>query len=118
MYSWDFIINKSYQAQDVVSSAVTTKVKGQGFLPLNLTKDKFLNRKDLPLDKQYGLDPNTQYVMFDTGDYVIPANEYNSIFIMTNFVKTKQTQSQCDEVKQSVIDIFLKIVSILSLIFL
>ena len=31
-------------------------------------------------------------------DYVIPPNEYNSIFIMTNFIETIQTPGNCDEV--------------------
>lgn len=33
----------------------------------------------------------------DTADYVIPPNEFNSIFIMTNFIRTDQIQSECDE---------------------
>jgi hypothetical protein len=33
-------------------------------------------------------------------DYIIPANEYNSIFIMTNFIETQQSQGFCDEVIQ------------------
>ena len=36
--------------------------------------------------------------IFDTVDYVVPANEYNSIFVMTNFIETKQTLDSCDEV--------------------
>ncbi len=32
-------------------------------------------------------------------DYIIPANEYKCIFIMTNFIKTEQSQGFCDEVK-------------------
>lgn len=31
-------------------------------------------------------------------DYVVPPNEYNSIFIMTNFIETYQTQGTCPEV--------------------
>lgn len=31
-------------------------------------------------------------------DYVIPPNQYNSVFVMTNFVRTDQTPSICDEV--------------------
>jgi len=31
-------------------------------------------------------------------DYIIPPNEFSSIFIMTNFLKTEQSQGFCDEV--------------------
>jgi hypothetical protein len=35
-------------------------------------------------------------------DYIIPPNEYNSIFIMTNYIETIQTQGDCDEVKWAI----------------
>jgi hypothetical protein len=31
-------------------------------------------------------------------DYIIPPSEYNSIFIMTNYIETEQKQGVCDEV--------------------
>lgn len=38
------------------------------------------------------------YRIFDTPDYVIPPNEYNSVFIMTNYIDTIQKQGFCDAV--------------------
>ena len=35
-------------------------------------------------------------------DYIIPPNEYNSIFIMTNYIETIQTQGDCDEVNWTI----------------
>lgn len=40
------IHNKGYQTFDTVSSVVTTKVKGQGFVPINQTIDRKANKKD------------------------------------------------------------------------
>ena len=40
-------------------------------------------------------------MMLDTADYVVPPNEFNSIFIMTNFIKTEQMRSECEEVNLS-----------------
>ncbi len=31
--------------------------------------------------------------------FVIPPNEYNSIFVMTNYIETYQREGKCDEVK-------------------
>ena len=77
---------------------VTTKVKGQGYVPLNKTIDKELLRIDKNyIEKNYQLNSNLKYRILDTTDYVIPPNEYNSVFIMTNFIKTDQTQGECDE---------------------
>jgi hypothetical protein len=30
--------------------------------------------------------------------FVIPPNEYNSIFVMTNYIETYQREGKCDEV--------------------
>ena len=77
---------------------ITTKVKGHGYVPLNRTINTNLMKKDKSyIEKNYQLDPNIDYKILDTADYVIPANEYNSIFIMTNFIKTDQIQEKCDE---------------------
>ena len=82
-----------------MSSVVTTKVKGQGFVPINKLRDKSLNKSDpLYYEKLFSLNPNVSYKILDTADYIIPPNEYNSIFVMTNFIKTIQTQGYCDEV--------------------
>jgi hypothetical protein len=74
-------------------------VKGQGFVPVNATIDKTLNQKDPDFfDKMMELRMDKQYKILDTADYIIPPNEYNSIFIMTNYIQTVQTQGMCDEV--------------------
>ena len=39
----------------------------------------------------------TDLINFKSIDFIIPANEKDSVFIMTNFIKTEQTQSFCDE---------------------
>jgi hypothetical protein len=39
-----------------------------------------------------------KFRIFDTPDYIIPPNEFNSIFLMTKFIETIQTQSLCGEV--------------------
>ena len=31
-------------------------------------------------------------------EYIIPANENQALFLMTNFIKTHQTKGFCDEV--------------------
>ncbi|RNA03742.1 P2X purinoceptor 4, partial [Brachionus plicatilis] len=86
---WDIIKNKSYQATDSVSSTVTSKVKGLGYVKypdrLRTLDPEFLHRSQF------------NYRIFDTADYIVPPNEYNSVFLMTNFVETIQTQSLCSE---------------------
>ncbi len=32
--------------------------------------------------------------------FIIPPNEYNSIFVMTNYIETDQRQGKCDEVRK------------------
>lgn len=64
---WELFYKKGYQAFDQVSSVVTTKVKGQGFVPINATRDKSLNKNDpFYYDKLYALDPNKTYKILDT----------------------------------------------------
>jgi hypothetical protein len=92
--------NKGYQTFDQISSVVTTKVKGQGFVPTNLTLNKTALKKDdlKYFESLFELNTKVSYHMMDTADYVIPPNEYNSVFIMTNFIKTDQIRDSCDEV--------------------
>lgn len=100
IFGWELYHNKGYQIFDTVSSVVTTKVKGQGFIPLNSSIDqKKLEQGSNFFDKLYLLKSDLDYQMIDTADYVIPPNEYNSIFIMTKFLKTKQQQGKCPEVR-------------------
>ena len=35
--------------------------------------------------------------LYQTADYIIPPAEYSSIFVMTNFIETKQAHGVCDE---------------------
>lgn len=97
---WELIHNKGYQTFETVSSAVTTKVKGQGFVPFNAMHNKSANRSDPSFYHElFRLRPDMDYRIMDTADYIIPPNEYNSMFIMTNFIRTEQTPGFCDEVR-------------------
>ncbi|CAF0928527.1 unnamed protein product [Brachionus calyciflorus] len=91
---WSIIYNKGYQEFDQVSSTVTTKVKGLGY---TYTDDG--DKEIRYLNGKLRIKTNTidDYRVFDTADYVIPPSEYNSIFVMTNFVETRQSQDLCDE---------------------
>ena len=67
--SFKYVLNiwKGYQTFDTVSSAVTTKVKGQGFVPVNLKKDVSLNDSDPHYyDRLFSLDVNKKYKILDT----------------------------------------------------
>jgi hypothetical protein len=67
LQSWELIHNKGYQSSEVVSSVVTTKVKGQGFVPVNKQRDKSLNKSDpLYYEKLYQLNSNVSYRILDT----------------------------------------------------
>lgn len=48
-------------------------------------------------DSILSLNPNTTYTIIDPADYIIPPNEFSSLFIMTNYIRTEQTQGYCDE---------------------
>lgn len=95
---WELYRNKGYQSFDTVSSVVTTKVKGLGYVAINQTHDRASNRSNPDYYPDlFALKPEVQYKIYDTADYIIPPNEYNSIFIMTNFIETQQSQGFCDE---------------------
>lgn len=65
LIGYDLILKKGYQSFDQIQSVVTTKVKGQGYVPNNKTKD--LNRNDLDYyQKLYELKPGTDYRVLDT----------------------------------------------------
>uniref|UniRef100_A0A803TCI5 P2X purinoceptor n=1 Tax=Anolis carolinensis TaxID=28377 RepID=A0A803TCI5_ANOCA len=73
---WVFVWEKGYQEKDSVVSSVTTKVKGVAVT----------NTSELGLR------------VWDVADYVIPPQEENSVFIMTNLIITlNQTQGNCAE---------------------
>ncbi|KAL6042306.1 hypothetical protein STEG23_012792 [Scotinomys teguina] len=74
---WVFVWEKGYQETDSVVSSVTTKAKGVAVT----------NTSELG------------FRIWDVADYVIPAQEENSLFIMTNMIITvNQTQSICPEI--------------------
>uniref|UniRef100_A0A8C8TXK6 P2X purinoceptor n=1 Tax=Peromyscus maniculatus bairdii TaxID=230844 RepID=A0A8C8TXK6_PERMB len=74
---WVFVWEKGYQETDSVVSSVTTKAKGVAVT----------NTSELG------------FRIWDVADYVIPAQEENSLFIMTNMIITvNQTQSTCPEI--------------------
>uniref|UniRef100_A0A8C2MYB0 P2X purinoceptor n=1 Tax=Cricetulus griseus TaxID=10029 RepID=A0A8C2MYB0_CRIGR len=74
---WVFVWEKGYQETDSVVSSVTTKAKGVAVT----------NTSELG------------FRIWDVADYVIPAQEENSLFIMTNMIITvNQTQSTCAEI--------------------
>ncbi|XP_023589434.1 P2X purinoceptor 4-like [Trichechus manatus latirostris] len=74
---WVFVWEKGYQEVDSVVSSVTTKAKGVAVT----------NTSELG------------FRIWDVADYVIPAQEKDSIFIMTNMIITmNQTQGICPEV--------------------
>ncbi|CAM9116715.1 unnamed protein product [Lampetra planeri] len=68
---WVFVLQRGYQDTDEVLSSVTTKVKGAAL---------------------------ADGAVFDAADYVVPPQEPNSFFVMTNFVLTaNQTQGTCPQ---------------------
>ncbi|KAM9621950.1 P2X purinoceptor 4 isoform 2-T2 [Trichechus inunguis] len=74
---WVFVWEKGYQEVDSVVSSVTTKAKGVAVT----------NTSELG------------FRIWDVADYVIPAQEKDSIFIMTNMIITmNQTQGICPEI--------------------
>ena len=53
-----------------MSSAVTTKVKGQGFVPVNHKKDLSLNQSDpLYFERLFTLDIDKKYKILDTAGW-------------------------------------------------
>ncbi|XP_077015920.1 P2X purinoceptor 4 [Tamandua tetradactyla] len=74
---WVFVWKKGYQEIDSVVSSVTTKAKGVATINSS----------------------STGFQIWDAADYVIPVQEENSLFIMTNMIITKnQSQGICPEV--------------------
>ncbi|CAF1346270.1 unnamed protein product [Adineta ricciae] len=70
------VYKKGYQEMDTsIISSITLKVKGIGY-----------NRTG----------PNETLVV-DGADYIIPPQENNALFLMTNFIRTDQKHSQCPE---------------------
>jgi hypothetical protein len=83
--------NKAYLTFDKITSTATTYIKGRGFIKNNPFKS---SNTGIYVDSQLESDI---FQIFDTPEYVIPPNENEGVFIMTNFIKTSQTISNCDE---------------------
>uniref|UniRef100_F6ZCV5 P2X purinoceptor n=1 Tax=Xenopus tropicalis TaxID=8364 RepID=F6ZCV5_XENTR len=79
-FGWVFIWEKGYQEFDTVVSSVTSKVKG-----VAVTNTSELGVK-----------------IWDVADYIIPAQEENAFFVMTNLILTQnQTQGYCPELPEN-----------------
>lgn len=70
MKRWDLYLQKGYQSSDTVSSVVTTKVKGLGYVAINQTRDRF-KKSDYTNMTEYYMDmyetrPDVEYKIFDT----------------------------------------------------
>lgn len=76
------VYKKGYQEFDEVISTATTKLKGTTYVDFGKFNSSLFN----------GIRT------YDPADYVIPPQETNAVFIMTNMIITpKQTQSKCPE---------------------
>nr|XP_054749125.1 P2X purinoceptor 4-like [Lytechinus pictus]XP_054749126.1 P2X purinoceptor 4-like [Lytechinus pictus] len=83
---WVLVYKKGYQSTDDVMSAVTTKMKGVAYT--NITDEPNLNVKDTtPYNR-----------IWDVSDYVIPPQQTNAFFVMTNMIITPgQSKGECPE---------------------
>ncbi|CAF1154766.1 unnamed protein product [Adineta steineri] len=70
------IIKKGYQDIDTsIISSITLKVKGIG----------------------YNQTAKNKTLVIDGADYIVPPQENNALFLMTNFIRTDQNHSKCAE---------------------
>ena len=66
-------------------------------MPINKTINLHLIKSDLNyIEKLYAIDPKYEFKKFDTADFVIPPFDYNSAFVLTNFIRTNQNRDRCD----------------------
>jgi hypothetical protein len=69
---YEFINNRAYQTHDTVSSVVTSKVKGQGFVPINTTIEKEFHLHDVQYFREFfNLKPDVSYRILDTAGKII-----------------------------------------------
>ena len=60
-----------YEKKLVYQSQFDSKVKGQGYVPVNKKFDKESMKKDKSyIERNYKLDSNVEYKILDTADYV------------------------------------------------
>ncbi len=89
------IFKKGYQIREEVVGTTAVKVKGFGLEP----RTNNFSANDLFFVKMNdGILSENSFNIYDSTDYVIPPNEYNSVFIMTSKIQTEQTQGTCEEV--------------------
>lgn len=85
-FGYVIIIEKGYQTTDKVLGSATSKLKG--IASTNFTGDPNVEVNDI--------EPYNR--VWDVTDYVIPAQQSNGFFVMTNMVLTnKQTRRACAE---------------------
>ncbi len=70
------VLNEGYQSFDLVSGAISTKVKGVGLARHNTTGE---------------------ILYLDANDMTRPPMESNALFVATSFVKTYQSQGMSQE---------------------
>jgi len=76
------VYKKGYQEFDVAISTVTTKLKGTTYVDFGKFNSTLFNGIRI----------------YDPSDYVIPPQETDAVFVMTNMILTpKQSQSNCPE---------------------
>jgi hypothetical protein len=82
-FSWELIHNKGYQKFDTVSSTVTTKVKGQGFVPVHRQFESNVNKSDPNYyDRLFMLDPNITYKILDTAGISFQTKTERKTFLL------------------------------------
>lgn len=86
---WELYLNKGYQTFAPITSAITTQMNGFEYRHENGTL--------LSETEQELIQKSQKFSVLDTTEFVKPPLNYNSIFIMTNFIKTEQKQGTCDE---------------------
>jgi hypothetical protein len=79
--SWELIRNKGYQHFDSALGVVTTKVKGQGFVPIKTKMSKFNKTHSLDYLKDlFTLKPDVNYKILDTAGSFIFLKKIFKIF--------------------------------------
>ena len=94
------IYNKNYQLHDKVESTLNTKTKGFGYTPYSAIEKSIRNYNISDYIQNELLVGNSaaQKIIYDTADYIIPANQNQQTFIMTNFDLFVQSMGTCKEV--------------------
>lgn len=79
---WSLLYEKSYQKSEIGNGIVNFKVKGNAYDP-STAEGNFLEE-------------NSNLIIWDNTDVVVPAKETEAIFVTTNYIKTpNQKRSIC-----------------------